>query len=137
MDNDQMSSAGTATSAEEDDNPIRKLFLAWLGAMATAYDASEQTFDQFVQRGRRVQDEVREKANDVRAEAPSPTIRTGDSFQMLMTAVRDQLNIPSKTELDAVNVKLNIILRKLDDLALSEEGPEAPDVPEPPEDLVT
>jgi hypothetical protein len=54
----------------------------------------------------------------------------GDSLQMLSRTVRDQLDIPSKSELDAMNVKLNILLRKLDDLAMrAESGAGAPVAP--------
>jgi hypothetical protein len=62
-----------------------------------------------------------------------PSTRMGDSIQMLSRSIRDQLDIPSKGELDAMNVKLNILLRKLDDLAMrTEASGGAPDVPVAP-----
>ncbi|HZU11277.1 MAG TPA: phasin family protein [Chloroflexota bacterium] len=122
-------------SARSSDNPARKLFLAWLGAMATAYDTTEDTFERFVRRGEQVQDELEHRTQDVTGGAESANMRMRDSIQMLSQTIRDQLNVPSKTEIDAINVKLNIVLRKLDDLSMAQTMGVTPP-PEPPSDIV-
>jgi hypothetical protein len=63
-------------------------------------------------------------------------------FRSAMDSFLDSLNVPSKTDVDTINVKLNILTRKLDDLQMG-RAPGAPsgqpDIgattpPEPPPD---
>jgi hypothetical protein len=56
----------------------------------------------------------------------------------------NSLNVPSKADIDTINVKLNVVSRKLDDLQMERVrgagGPSGPPPPVPPavdEDLAT
>jgi polyhydroxyalkanoate synthesis regulator phasin len=111
----------------------RSMYLAALGAIGMVWDGWDDTVNRLVQRGEELQGELQSKAQDARWESMRPSTRMGDSIQMLSRSIRDQLDIPSKGELDAMNVKLNILLRKLDDLAMrTEASGGAPDVPVAP-----
>jgi polyhydroxyalkanoate synthesis regulator phasin len=115
----------------------RSVYLAMLGAVGMVWDGWDDTVNRLVQRGEELQGELQSKAQDARWESMRPANRVGDSVHMLSRTIRDQLDIPSKSEIDAMNVKLNILMRKLDDLAMrTESGTGAPDVPvaPPPED---
>lgn len=109
----------------------KRLFLAWLGAMATAYDAAEDTFDQFVRRGEEVQEEFQGRRQEMQGGADS-SARVRDSMRSVIHSLRSELDVPSKSEVDAINVKLNVVLRKLDDLTMESATPPASGQPEAP-----
>lgn len=111
----------------------RSVYLAMLGAVGLVWDSWDDTVNRLVQRGEELQGELQSKAQDARWETMRPSARVGDSVQMLSRSIRDQLDMPSKSEIDAMNVKLNILMRKLDDLSMrTEPGAGAPDVPVAP-----
>jgi hypothetical protein len=117
----------------------RNMYLAMLGAIGIFWDGWDDTVNRLVRRGEELQGELQSRAQDAHWETMRPSARMGDSVQMLSRTIRDQLDIPSKSEIDAMNVKLNILMRKLDDLAMrSASGPGAPEVPvaPPPEQSV-
>ncbi|MGH2447925.1 MAG: phasin family protein [Chloroflexota bacterium] len=121
-------------------NPIRRLWLAGIGAAAIACDTAEQTFDQFVNRGEEVETEGRERASSVRERSAGRRNRMENTFQSGIDTVLNTLNLPSKSDLDAINTKLNIVNRKLDDIQLERvETGEAPPTPVTPltEDEIT
>lgn len=97
---------------------IRRLFLAGLGAVAYMGDTAQDTFDSFVDRGTHVQDELRGRADDVRRQNSGARARAQDYYRSAVDSALDRANLPSKGDLDTINVKLNILSRKLDDLQL-------------------
>ncbi len=115
----------------------RNVYLAMLGAVGMVWDGWDDTVNRLVQRGEELQGELQSKAQDAHWESMRPANRVGDSVHMLSRNIRDQLDIPSKSEIDAMNVKLNILMRKLDDLAMrTGSGTGTPEVQAapPPED---
>lgn len=131
----------TVTMAEESpmssEGLARNAYLAMLGAVGMLWDGWDDTVSRLVERGEEFQGELQSRAQEARWENMRASSRMGDSVQMVTRALRDQLDIPSKSEIDAMNVKLNILLRKLDDLALRTEtatgAPEVPVAPPPEE----
>lgn len=131
----------TVTMAEESpmssEGLARNAYLAMLGAVGMLWDGWDDTVSRLVERGEELQGELQSRAQEARWENMRASSRMGDSVQMVTRALRDQLDIPSKSEIDAMNVKLNILLRKLDDLALRTEtatgAPEVPVAPPPEE----
>jgi polyhydroxyalkanoate synthesis regulator phasin len=131
----------TVTMAEESpmssEGLARNAYLAMLGAVGMLWDGWDDTVNRLVERGEELQGELQSRAQEARWENMRASSRMGDSLQMVTRALRDQLDIPSKSEIDAMNVKLNILLRKLDDLALRTEtatgAPEVPVAPPPEE----
>jgi polyhydroxyalkanoate synthesis regulator phasin len=115
----------------------RSIYLAMLGAVAMAYDGLDETVERLIRRGEELQGDLQGKAQEVSWDAMTRPAKVGESVQMVGRALRDQLDIPSKTEIDAMNVKLNILMRKLDDLTMrsAEVAASAPDEPvTPPHD---
>jgi len=133
-------------SLEQVEGPARRFVLAGIGAAASVADAAADRFDEFVNRGRQVRDEWQDKADEVRQRNVTTRGRVRESFRTAMDVFMDSLNIPSKADMDTINVKLNILSRKLDDLQMervretsggSAEGPTPPAPPRPPTDLST
>lgn len=112
----------------------RRLVLAGIGACATVLDTAEQTFDDFVQRGQQVQEDWQERADEMRQRNMGTRMRARDTFRSVMDLFLDTLNVPSKADVDTINVKLNILTRKIDSLQMQEMAREAPPPPEPPAD---
>ena len=128
---------------EQAEGPASRLVLAGIGAAASVADAAADRFDEFVNRGRQVRDEWQDKADEVRRRNVPTRGRVQESFRTAMDVFLDTLNIPSKGDMDTINVKLNILSRKLDDLQMervggtnagSAEGPTPPAPPPHPSD---
>jgi polyhydroxyalkanoate synthesis regulator phasin len=97
-------------------------FLASIGAVATALDEAEAYYDRFVERGRRLQDEWRTRAGDMQVPATGARYRLRDAMRTAMDAFLDTMNVPNKGDVDTINVKLNILTRKIDDLQVQSGG---------------
>jgi polyhydroxyalkanoate synthesis regulator phasin len=121
--------SGSASSTTE------RFFQASIGAMATACDTAEEQFNRFADRGQRVQEEWQDRANGVRQRNAGARNRMRDYFRGAMDMVLDTFNVPSRTDVDTVNVKLNILTRKIDDLQMqSMERPKGATTQVPPLD---
>jgi polyhydroxyalkanoate synthesis regulator phasin len=130
---------------EQSEGVVKRAVLASVGAVATACDTASQTYDQLVDRGQQVTDQWQERAGEMRRQNAGMRGRFGDYFRGAVDTLLHNVNIPSKTDLDTVNVKLNIMSRKLDELQTgrgrdASAGPSAYTPPPPPpvdEDLAT
>lgn len=120
--------------AEQAEEAARRVILAGLGAAALAVDTAEDTFNRFVDRGQQVQEELEERAREARHGRMMRRGRLGYAFRNAMDAFLDTLSVPNKADVDTINVKLNILTRKIDDLQMERmserEGP-APGIPTP------
>lgn len=130
---------------EQTEGIARRWVLANIGAVAAACDWATGTYDRFVQRGERVQSEWQDRADELRQQNMGARGRVGDYVRGTMDTFLNTLNVPSKADIDTINVKLNIMSRKLDDMQMdrvrtSGGGPteRTPGVtPAPPPDLAT
>lgn len=132
MDEDQVS------ADTDSDAMAKRLALAGIGAVAAACDEAESQFDRFVRRGHEVTEEWQEKTDRTRMQGATSRERMRDSVRSMMGVFLDSFNIPTKSEVDAMNVKLNVMMRKLDDLSMERAArstsgqPEAPSPAVPP-----
>lgn len=102
----------------EPDGPAKRAGLAGLGAVATACDVANETYDRFVHRGSQAQEDLRRRFDDARLQSMGNRSRLGDTFRSLMNTFLDGINVPNKADVDVINSKLNIVLRKFDDLQM-------------------
>lgn len=102
--------------------PAERMLLAGIGAVATALDEAGEVFDRFVDRGRQVQTEIRDRALDARLQNAAARYHVRDSLRSTMDAFLGMMEVPSKTDVDTINVKLNILTRKIDDLHMQAGG---------------
>lgn len=118
---------------------LEHAFLAGLGALSDAQKKGAKRFDSLVKEGEKfrkkatsrtesliddVQDAIRDMAGDAqsRAEGLLDQVRDKSQLNKLQSAfdtrvadAMDRLNVPSKNDIDAINKKLNKILRLLDE----------------------
>ena len=114
-------------------------FLAGLGALSNAQKAGAKTFDSLVKQGESfrkkttkktesliddVQKAIREMSDDAQSRATglldqvrdkSNLKKLNSAFDSRIADAMDRLNVPSKNDVDAINKKLNKILKLLDD----------------------
>jgi polyhydroxyalkanoate synthesis regulator phasin len=143
MEQDQIDEAGFGTSGAEsatapippptrDLGPTERFILAGIGAAATALDEADIWFDRFVARGQQVREDVRERTEDIRLQRAGARYRMSDALRTAMDAFLDTINIPNKGDVDTINVKLNVLTRKVDDLQTQTAEETAPSGTTPP-----
>ena len=118
---------------------LEHAFLAGLGALSDAQKKGAKRFDSLVKEGEKfrkkatsrtesliddVQDAIRDMAGDAqsRAEGLLDQVRDKSQLSKLLSAfdtrvadAMDRLHVPSKNDIDAINKKLNNIIRLLDE----------------------
>jgi len=114
------------------------VFLAGLGAMSNAQKAGAKTFESLVKQGEEfrdkasartdslieeVQDAIRGMTGDAESKTTGLLNKVRDAskldnlysvFDTRVADAMDRLNVPSKNDIDAINKKLNKIMRMLD-----------------------
>jgi len=120
---------------------LEHAFMAGLGALSDAQKKGAKTFDSLVKEGEKfrkkttsktesliddVQDAIRDMADDAQSKATGLLDQVRDksrldklqsSFDTRVADAMDRLNVPSKNDIDAINKKLNKIIRLLNDEA--------------------
>ena len=115
------------------------VFLAGLGAMSNAQKAGAKTFESLVKQGEEfrhkasertdslieeVQDAIRGMTGDAESKTTGLLNKVRDAskldnlysvFDTRVADAMDRLNVPSKNDIDAINKKLNKIMRMLDE----------------------
>ncbi|MDH3620118.1 MAG: phasin family protein [Gammaproteobacteria bacterium] len=127
------------TRAGEIAEQLEHAFLAGLGALSDARKEGARKFDTLVKEGEKfrekttsktesliddVQGAIRDMADDAQSKATglldqvrgkSSLDKLHSAFDSRVAGAMDRLNVPSKNDIDAINKKLNKILRLLDD----------------------
>jgi len=121
-----------ARSSSRVEGAAKRATLAWLGAAATACDLANNTYEQFVNRGEQARAEARRRADDVRRQNAGARDRAEDFVRTGMNVFLDNLHVPNKADVDTINVKLNILTRKIDDLQMQQTFEAQSPTSEPP-----
>jgi len=118
---------------------LEHAFLAGLGALSDAQKKGAKRFDSLVKEGEQfrkkatsktesliddVQDAIRDMTDDAQSKATglldqvrgkSKLDKLSSAFDARVADAMDRLNVPSKNDIDAINKKLNKIIRLLDE----------------------
>jgi len=118
---------------------LEHAFLAGLGALSDARQEGAKKFDSLVKEGEKfrkkttnktesliddVQDAIRDMADDAQSKATglldqvrgkSRLDKLQSAFDSRVADAMDRLNVPSKNDIDAINTKLNKIIRLLNE----------------------
>ena len=127
------------TRGNEIAEQLEHAFMAGLGALSDAQKKGAKTFDSLIKEGEKfrkkttsksetliddVQDAIRDMADDAQSKATGllDQVRGKSRLDKLTTAfdsrvadAMDRLNVPSKNDIDAINKKLNKIIRLLNE----------------------
>lgn len=96
--------------------PLRKVVLASIGAMAIAQEEAEDLINRLVERGEIAREEGRKLMEDMSAKRRE---NARAQFDKRVEATLDRVNVPTKADLRAVEKKLDELNKKLDQLVKS------------------
>ena len=96
--------------------PLRKVVLASIGAVAIAQEEAEDLINKLVERGEIAQEEGRKLVQDMMAKRRE---KAEAQFDKRVEATIDRMNVPTKADLRAVEKKLDELNKKLDKLVKS------------------
>ena len=131
--------ADSENKVNEIGEQLEHAFMAGLGALSDAQKKGAKTFDSLVKEGEKfrtkttsrtesliddVQDAIRDMAGDAQSRATGLLDQVRDksrldklqsAFDTRVADAMDRLNVPSKNDIDAINKKLNKIIRLLNE----------------------
>ena len=115
---------GTEAPTEEAEAEDFELFKVVRKALKPASDAAteaqqniENFINKLVERGEIAEQDGRELMNDLLERRKKQTRLAGDELEEHLEAALDRLNVPTKSDIAALNKKLNALSRKIDQLA--------------------
>lgn len=94
---------------------VKRVALASLGAVAVATEASDEVFHTLLKKGEEARDEARREIREARLRAAERRAESQTFVQNRVDSLLNHVNLASKGDVDALNAKLNIITRKLDE----------------------
>ncbi|HVS13609.1 MAG TPA: phasin family protein [Thermoanaerobaculia bacterium] len=101
-----------------------KIWLAGLGAMASAEEEGSRFFKKLVERGERFESRGKEAFDEAKERAEQRfervTEKVGSSFEEQMSRTLERLGVPSRHEVESLGKKIDALNRKIDRLTKAE-----------------
>jgi len=98
----------------------RKVMLAALGAVALTQEQANDWINRFIERGETAEGDVRQFAQDLNVKSRKLAQRglkfTRRSADQSLTTVLEQLDLPSKTDIEALSRKVTTLTHKVEEL---------------------
>jgi len=95
---------------------LRRMFLATIGAAVIAQEEIEVLVNRLVERGEIAEKDGKKLINEMMAKRKSQTTDVGEEISKNVESVLSRMNIPSKTDVDALGQKINALSKKVDEL---------------------
>lgn len=114
---------------ENGHNPMlemaRKVLLAGIGAVALTQEEVEKFVNKLIERGEIAEKDGRKLIKDVmekrRRKAEEASAEVEETYESRMEEVLARMNIPSKSDIDALSRKITALTEKVDELNKKEE----------------
>ncbi len=120
MDTEPMAEETGAESKEKYQYPMtemfRKVLLATIGAAAIAQDEMEAFVNRLVERGEIAERDGKTLVHEMKEKRKTRTMRWEEEVNSHVSEVLDRMNIPTKADVDALNVRIAELSRKIDEL---------------------
>jgi poly(hydroxyalkanoate) granule-associated protein len=94
----------------------RKVLMAGIGAMVLAQEEIEDFVNKLVDRGELAEKDGRMLMREVMEKRRSETKRAEEQFDQRIEEILDRMNVPSKTDIDALSAKITALTKKVDEL---------------------
>ena len=94
----------------------RKVLLASIGAMALAQDELEQFVNKLVERGQIAEKEGKKLVNEAMDRRKKETKKAESQLDRRMEELLARMNVPSKSDIDALSAKITALTKKVDEL---------------------
>jgi poly(hydroxyalkanoate) granule-associated protein len=99
---------------------VRRVLMAGIGAVALAQEEIEEFVNKLIERGEIAEKDGRKLINEIvekrKKKAQESTQAAQDGVDKRLEGLLDRLNIPTKSDIDALNVKVTELTNKVEDL---------------------
>lgn len=99
---------------------VRKVLMAGIGAVALAQEEVEDFVNKLVERGEIAEKDGRKLVNDIlekrRGKTQETTKRVESELEKRMESLLDRMNIPTKSDIEALTTKVAELTKKVDGL---------------------
>jgi poly(hydroxyalkanoate) granule-associated protein len=108
------------TNGKEDINPfveaVHKVLLASIGAVALAQEEIEDFVNKLVERGELAEKDGRKIVHEVVERRKKDTEKAEDQLTKRVEDILGRMNVPSKSDIDALGEKVATLTQKVDEL---------------------
>jgi poly(hydroxyalkanoate) granule-associated protein len=95
---------------------LRKVMLATIGAAVIAQEEIEALINRMIERGEIAEKDGKKLMHEMMDKRKSKTIKVEDEINKNIADVLERMNIPTRTDIDALSQKINGLSKKIDDL---------------------
>ncbi len=95
---------------------FRRVFLAAIGAAAIAQDKVETLVNRLVERGESVEKDGKKLAHEMREKRKGRASKVEERISKHVESVHERMNIPSRTDVEALSQKIEVLSKKIDEL---------------------
>lgn len=96
--------------------PVRKVLLASIGAMALAQDEIEDFVSKLVERGQIAEKDGKKLVRDLLERSKKGAQEAEEDLDKRVADVLERMNIPSRSDIQALNAKITALTKKIDEL---------------------
>lgn len=104
---------------------LRKVMLASIGAFALGLEEVEVFLNKLVERGEIAEQDARNLINEMKSKRKKDAKIAEEEINKRVEEVLNRMNVPTKTDIDALGKKITTLSKKLDDLGKSLEKSES------------
>jgi poly(hydroxyalkanoate) granule-associated protein len=95
---------------------LRKVMLATIGAAVIAQEEIEALINRLIERGEIAEKDGKKLMHEMMDKRKSKTEKVEDEINKNITDVLERMNIPTRTDIDALSQKINGLSKKIDEL---------------------
>jgi poly(hydroxyalkanoate) granule-associated protein len=99
---------------------LRRVMLASIGAMALTRDELQMFIDKLIERGEVAEEEGKKLMNELMEKRKKKTDEAQDMAVQRVQEVLDQMNIPTRADINALGEKITSLSKKIDELKKSQ-----------------
>lgn len=104
---------------------LRKVLLASIGAFALGLEEVEVFLNKLVERGEIAEQDARNLINEMKSKRKKDAKTAEEEINKRVEEVLNRMNVPTKTDIDALGKKITSLSKKVDDLGKSLEKTES------------
>lgn len=104
---------------------LRKVLLASIGAFALGLEEVEVFLNKLVERGEIAEQDARNLINEMKSKRKKDAKTAEEEINKRVEEVLNRMNVPTKTDIDALGKKITSLSKKVDDLGKSLEKSES------------
>jgi poly(hydroxyalkanoate) granule-associated protein len=95
---------------------VRKVMLATMGAAVIAQEEIEALINRLIERGEIAEKDGKKLMHEMMDKRKTRTAKVEDEINKNIADVLERMNIPTRTDIDALSQKINGLSKKIDDL---------------------